>query len=137
MTEPNPTQETRHAPVRWGIISTADIGIRALIPAVLAANNSRLVAIASRDAARASAVAARLEPQPRVHGSYEALLDDPEVEVVYIPLPNSQHAEWTMRAAAKGEHVLCEKPLALTADQARTMVEACRSANVLLLEAFM
>ena len=133
----NDTQQAGQEPVRWGILSTANIGIKALIPAILAANNSRLVAIASRDHVRASTVATRLRPQPRVYGSYEALLDDPDVEAVYIPLPNSQHAEWTLAAAAHGKHVLCEKPLALTAAQAREMSTACRAANVVLLEAFM
>ncbi|HEY7984321.1 MAG TPA: Gfo/Idh/MocA family oxidoreductase, partial [Ktedonobacterales bacterium] len=124
-------------PVRWGVLSTANIGVKAVIPAITAASNSRLVAIASRDATRASVVATHLRPQPRVYGGYAALLDDPDVEAVYIPLPNSEHAEWVQRAAARGKHVLCEKPLALTAAQAREMVAACQTAGVLLLEAFM
>ena len=95
-----------------------------------------VVAIASRDAGRAAATAARLGI-PRHHGSYDHLLADPDVEAVHIPLPNHLHAEWTLRAAAAGKHVLCEKPLALSAAEAADMVEACRDAGVLLMEAFM
>lgn len=142
-TQPAPTTESSQArdgapePVRWGVLSTANIGVKSVLPAIMAAANSRLIAIASRDQVRASRVATHLRPQPRVYGSYDALLDDPDVEAVYIPLPNNQHAEWTLRAAARGKHVLCEKPLALTAVQAREMIAACQDAGVLLLEAFM
>ena len=94
-----------------------------------------MVAIASRDAGRATAAAAARDPAR--HGSYDDLLADPDVEAVYIPLPNHLHAEWTLRAAAAGKHVLCEKPLALTAAQAAEMVEGCEPPGVLLMEAFM
>ena len=88
------------------------------------AERSEVVAIASRDAARAQAVAGELGI-PRAHGSYEALLADPDVDAVYIPLPNHLHAEWTIAAARAGKHVLCEKPLAMTAADAQRMVDAC------------
>src|SRR5690349_12820887 len=96
-------------PVRWGVLSTAKIGVRAVIPAITAASNAQLVAIASRDKMRAQAVA---NDYPGVHAleSYEALLNDGEIEAVYIPLPNSMHVEWTIRALEAGKHVLCEKP---------------------------
>src|SRR2546426_4104100 len=122
--------------LRWGIISTARIGIRRVIPALLRSRPGTAVAIASRDLARARETAAKFQIS-RAHGSYEALLADPDVDAVYIPLPNTLHPEWTIRAARAGKHVLCEKPLAIDARQARTMVDACRAAGVLLQEAFM
>jgi predicted dehydrogenase len=122
--------------VRWGILSTADIGMSKVTPAIQQAENADVLAIASRDAERARAAADRLGIA-RSYGSYEALLDDPDVEAVYIPLPNDQHAEWTTKAAAAGKHVLCEKPLAMSAAQAEEMVAACAEAGVVLQEAFM
>jgi predicted dehydrogenase len=92
--------------------------------------------IASRNLDRAEEAAARLGIA-HTYGSYQALLDDPYIEAVYIPLPNNLHAEWTLKAAAAGKHVLCEKPLAMTSAEAETMVAACREAGVLLMEAFM
>jgi predicted dehydrogenase len=88
-------------PVRWGVLGVARIGTRAVIPAMLAASNAQVVGLASRDLARAQAAVADL-PGARAYGSYEALLDDPEVEAIYIPLPNGLHAEWVTRAAAVG-----------------------------------
>jgi D-xylose 1-dehydrogenase (NADP+, D-xylono-1,5-lactone-forming) len=122
--------------VRWGILSTARIGVRRVLPALLRARTGKIHAVASRDLARARTVATQFNI-PRVHGSYEALLADTEVDAVYIPLPNSLHMEWTVRAAQAGKHVLCEKPLGVTAAQAQTMVEAAARAGVLLQEAFM
>ncbi|HEY7779978.1 MAG TPA: Gfo/Idh/MocA family oxidoreductase [Ktedonobacterales bacterium] len=129
-----------HDPLRWGVLGTGKIGRNAMIPAMLAADNARLVAVASRDLARAEAALAPVAdraPGARALAGYAALLADPEVEAVYITLPNSQHVEWSTRAAQAGKHVLCEKPLALTADDARRVVDACRTSNVLLLEGFM
>jgi predicted dehydrogenase len=97
---------------------------------------SRVEAVASRSEDKARSTAQSLGI-PRWHGSYEALLDDPEIEAVYIPLPNHLHAEWTIAAAEAGKHVLCEKPLATTSAQAREMIDACRNAGVKLMEAFM
>lgn len=122
--------------VRWGILSTADIALVKVIPGLRRSPRSEVVAIASREAPRATAVAEQLGI-PRAFGSYEALLADAEIDAVYIPLPNHRHAEWTIAAARAGKHVLCEKPLALTAAQAQEMVDACRAAGVLLMEAFM
>src|SRR5216683_2433005 len=101
--------------VRWGILSTARIGVRRVLPALLRSQTGKAHAVASRDLARARTVATQF----------------------YIPLPNSLHMEWTVRAAQAGKHVLCEKPLGLTAAQAQTMVEAASRAGVLLQEAFM
>ena len=121
---------------RWGILSTADIGMKTVTPAIQQAENSRVVAIASRDGGRAARAAAQLDI-PTSYGSYEELLADPDIDVVYIPLPNDLHAEWVVNAAEAGKHVLCEKPLALNAAQAEEMAVACAGAGVNLGEAFM
>lgn len=123
-------------PLRWGVLSSAKIGRNAVIPAIAAASNAEFVAIASREVSKAEPVAARY-PSARVFNSYEALLADPSVEAVYIPLPNSMHLDWTIRAAEAGKHILCEKPLGLTAAEVTRMMEACERAGVLLMEAFM
>ena len=122
--------------LRWGILSTADIADRKVIPGMRKSARSRVVAIGSRDADRARAMAERHGIE-RVHGSYAALLADPEVDAVYIPLPNHLHAEWTMAAARAGKHVLCEKPLAMTAAEAAAMIDVCEAEGVRLMEAFM
>ena len=122
--------------VRWGILSTANIGVRKVIPATQEAERCEVVAIASRDGERAARTAAELGI-PRAHEGYDSLLSDPDVDAVYIPLPNSEHAAWTIAAARAGKHVLCEKPLAMTAAEAEEMVRACANEGVLLMEAFM
>jgi predicted dehydrogenase len=122
--------------LRWGIVSTANIGVRKVIPATQKAERCEVVAIASRDGARAKQVAAELGI-PRAHEGYDALLSDPDVDAVYIPLPNHEHAAWTIAAARAGKHVLCEKPLAMTAAEGEEMVATCASEGVLLMEAFM
>jgi predicted dehydrogenase len=122
--------------VRWGILSTADIAIAKVVPGIQAAARCRVVAIASRDQARARQAADRLGI-PTAHGSYEALLMDPGVDAVYIPVPNHLHADWTIAAARAGKHVLCEKPAALTAADTQRMVDACAAAGVRFMEAFM
>ncbi len=123
-------------PVRWGVVSTAAIGTEKVIPAMQKSGLTNVTAIASRTAGRAEQVAADLGI-PRSYASYDELLADDEIEAVYIPLPNDMHREWTIAAAEAGKHVLCEKPLALTADEAREMVAASQDAGVLLMEAFM
>jgi predicted dehydrogenase len=122
--------------LRWGILSTANIATEKVIPGIQKAARCEVVAVGSRDVDRARRAADRLAI-PRVHGSYEALLADPEVDAVYIPLPNHLHAEWTIAAARAGKHVLCEKPLALTAADAEGMLDACEAEGVRLMEAFM
>ncbi|MEO7664554.1 MAG: Gfo/Idh/MocA family oxidoreductase, partial [Candidatus Limnocylindrales bacterium] len=122
--------------LRWGILSTADIARTKVIPGIRGADRCRIVAIASRDLARAQAAAAEAGI-PTVHGSYEALLADPDVDAVYIPLPNHLHAEWAIAAARAGKHVLCEKPLAMTAADAQRMVDVAEAEGVRLMEAFM
>jgi predicted dehydrogenase len=122
--------------LRWGILSTADIGRRKVVPAMKKASRTRIVAVGSRDVDRAREYAAELQI-PTVHPSYESLLADPEVDAVYIPLPNTLHAEWAIAAARAGKHVLCEKPLAMNAAEAARMVAVCEQEGVLLVEAFM
>ena len=124
------------AKVRWGILGCAGIAERALIPAVRASATGELVAIASRDAAKARAWAARFGI-PRAHSDYAALLEDAAVDAVYIPLANHLHAPWTLCALKAGKHVLCEKPIALDAREAETMSAAAEKAGLLLMEAFM
>jgi D-xylose 1-dehydrogenase (NADP+, D-xylono-1,5-lactone-forming) len=121
--------------VSWGILGVAKINER-LLPGFARAKWADLQAIASRslDRAEAAAKAARI---PRAYSSYEALLDDPTIAAVYIPLPNSLHGEWTRRAAERGKHILCEKPLAPTASEAREVVDFCRARDVKLMDGFM
>lgn len=122
--------------LRWGILSTAAIGRTKVIPAIQRAERSEVVAIASRDAGMARRFADELGI-PSAHASYAAMLADPDVEAVYIPLPNHLHKPWTIAAARAGKHVMCEKPLALTARDAEEMIEACDREGVRVMEAFM
>jgi predicted dehydrogenase len=122
------------APLRWGVLGAADIASKAVIPAIIAAGGE-LVALASRDPERGGEMAARFQI-PRLCLTYQALLEA-DLEAVYIPLPNSLHRPWTLRAVAAGKHVLCEKPLALTAAEAMEMREAAADRGVVLAEAVM
>ena len=122
--------------LRWGIISTAKIAREKVIPGLKGADNCEVVAIGSRDQAAAAEVADR-HGIGAAYGSYEEVLADDRVDAVYVPVPNHLHARWTIAAAAAGKHVLCEKPLALTAGEAQTMVDACEQAGVAFMEAFM
>jgi predicted dehydrogenase len=120
----------------WGVLGAAHIARRALLEAIAASRNGRVVAMASRDSARAREM---LAPYPEAHvlESYDSLLADPRVDVVYNPLPNSLHREWTLRALDAGKHVLCEKPLALNAREAEEMAAAADASGKHLMEAFM
>jgi D-xylose 1-dehydrogenase (NADP+, D-xylono-1,5-lactone-forming) len=122
-------------PFRWGLLSTARIN-RAIIPPLRASARHALVAVASRDPARGAAYAREWEI-PRVHDTYDALLDDPGIDAIYNPLPNALHAPWTIRAARAGKHVLCEKPLATTVAEVEAIAEAAAAAGVVVTEAFM
>ena len=123
--------------VRWGILSTAKIGVAKVIPAMQKGALTEVVAIASRSREKAQQAAASLGI-PRAHGSYEELLADPEVDAVYNPLPNDQHVPWSIRALEAGKHVLCEKPIGLSAAEGRRLAEAGRRHPKLkLMEAFM
>jgi predicted dehydrogenase len=120
----------------WGILSTANIGVKRVIPAILAGTRGRIAAIASRDALRAASIAARFAVA-RSYGSYEALLADPEIEAIYNPLPNHLHVEWTVKALDAGKHVLCEKPIGLDAREAAAIVAARERSGKRVVEAFM
>jgi predicted dehydrogenase len=122
--------------LRWGILGCARITRRGLVPGIAASRSGVLHALASRDSETARAWCREFQV-PRAYGGYDALLADPEIDAVYIPLPNELHRPWVIATADAGKHVLCEKPLALDADEAREMVEHCRSRRVLLMEAFM
>jgi len=121
--------------LRWGLLGTARIN-RMVIPPLRVSAGNRLLAVASRDGAKAAAYAKEWGID-RAHGSYEALLADPEIDAVYNPLPNHLHVEWAIRAARAGKHVLCEKPLALTVVEVDAMEAAARENGVVLAEAFM
>ncbi|HJS27433.1 MAG TPA: Gfo/Idh/MocA family oxidoreductase [Actinomycetota bacterium] len=121
--------------VRWGVLSTANIN-RKVVPATQAAERCEVVAIGSRARGRAEAAASEFGIA-RAYGSYDEVLADPEVDAVYIPLPNHLHAQWTIAAARARKHVLCEKPLAMTASDAERMISVCEAEGVLLMEAFM
>lgn len=122
--------------LRWGVLGCAGIAKRSVIPGIQASQTGVVAAIASRNLNTAEETAKSLDI-PTAYGSYEALLADETIDAVYIPLPNHLHMEWTIKAAEAGKHVLCEKPIALNADEARRMVDACSAAGVHLAEAFM
>lgn len=121
--------------VRWGVMGTARIATR-VTNAIHAVEGAEATAIASRSAERAAAWAAEHNVQ-RSYGEYQALLDDPELDAIYIPLPPSMHHEWTIRAAEAGKHVLCEKPIAVTTAEAEEMAAACREHNVQFMDGVM
>jgi len=125
-----------NAKIRWGTLSTSNIGRAAVNPAIQASINGELIAVASRDEQRACDFADKYGI-PKYYGSYEALLEDEDIDAVYIPLPNSMHYEWTIKAAEKGKHILCEKPLALNAAECLEMEAAAQANHVRLMEAFM
>lgn len=125
--------------LRWGILGAARVNER-LLPAIVEADNAELVAIASRRPGAAAETLAKYAPERRevrVYDGLEALLDDERVQAVYLPLANREHAEWTLRAIARGKHVLCEKPLALTVADIDAIRAAADRHRVLVMEGFM
>ena len=122
--------------VRWGVFGTAQIAKVCVIPAIMKSKNGVLQAIASRDLAKAQALVAK-HRQGIAYESYAALLEDPEIDAVYIPLPNQLHKEWTIKALGAGKHVLVEKPFAMNAREAEAMAAAAQHHGRLLMEAFM
>ena len=122
--------------VRWGVLGAAKIALEKVIPGMQKGELCDVVAIASRDSAKAERAAERLGLR-KAYGSYEALLADPDIDAIYNPLPNHLHVPWSIRAAEAGKHVLCEKPIALSAAEARTLIAARDRAGVKIGEAFM
>ena len=122
--------------MRWGVLGVADIAVKQVIPAMQRSSGCRIVAIASRELGKAEA-AARSLGIPRAYGSYEELLADSGIEAVYNPLPNHLHVPWSIRAAEAGKHVLCEKPIACSAAEARELLAARDRTGMLVGEAFM
>lgn len=123
--------------IRWGILSTAKIGREKVIPAMQHGRYCEVAAIASRSAGSARAAAKELGI-PRAHGSYEDLLADPDIDAIYNPLPNHLHVPWSIRALEAGKHVLCEKPIGLSAAQGQSLLDAAaRFPRMKLMEAFM
>jgi predicted dehydrogenase len=122
--------------LRFGIISTAKIGRELVVPAIQDAENCVVTAVASRDLAKARSFADRFSV-PHAFGSYEEMLASDTIDAVYIPLPTSQHVEWTIKAADAGKHVLCEKPIALKADEIDQLIAARDRNKVLISEAYM
>src|SRR5689334_8029916 len=120
----------------WGVLGAGFIANRAMIPAIQQSSNARVLALASRDEQRGREVAQRYDIE-RVYSDYQALLADPDVQAVYIALPNHLHREWAIRAAHAGKDVLCEKPLALNAAESDEIISTYYSHKVLLMEAVM
>jgi len=122
--------------VRWGVLSTAGIGVKKVIPAMQKGEWIDVMAIASRDRGKAEETARALGIA-KAYGSYEDLLADPQIEAIYNPLPNQLHVPWSIRAAEAGKHVLCEKPLSITVAEARTLLAVQKRTGVTIGEAFM
>src|ERR1700748_3202429 len=122
--------------VRWGVLSTAGIAVKKVLPAMQKGEWSDVTAIASRDLHKAEDVARKLGI-PKAYGSYEELLADPSIEAIYNPLPNQLHVPWSIKALEAGKHVLCEKPIALNAEEAKQLIAARDKSGKLVGEAFM
>ncbi|HLV01583.1 MAG TPA: Gfo/Idh/MocA family oxidoreductase, partial [Acidobacteriota bacterium] len=122
--------------IRWGVLGAAKIAVEKVIPAMQQGEESEIVAIASRNSDRARETAHRLGIE-KAYGSYEELLNDPEIDAVYNPLPNHLHVPWTIRAAEAGKHVLCEKPVALDVQGVKQLIETRDRTGVKIGEAFM
>ncbi|WP_235949188.1 Gfo/Idh/MocA family protein [Paenibacillus glycinis] len=122
--------------LRWGVIGSASIAVHSVIPGIKASETGEMTAIASRGIAKAEETAAKLGI-PKAYGSYEEILADPDIDAIYVPLPNHLHMEWSIRAMEAGKHVLCEKPIAMNAEEAQRMADAAAKNGVHLAEAFM
>jgi predicted dehydrogenase len=122
--------------VKWGVLSTANIGVKKVIPGMQQGKWTEVVAICSRDGKKAEDVARKLKI-PKAYWSYEEMLADPEIEAVYNPLPNHLHVQWSIKAAQAGKHILCEKPLSLSVAEAKQLLDVRNRSGVKMGEAFM
>ena len=122
--------------IRWGVISSAKIGTDKVIPAMQLSKTGDILALASRNLRKAQELCARLNI-PKAYGTYEELLSDSRIDAVYNPLPNHLHVPWTIKAAKAGKHVLCEKPIALDAEEVSLLLSVQLETGVLIQEAFM
>ena len=123
-------------PLRWGILGAAKFACEHMAPAMMLAKDTELAALATSSAAKAAAFTS-LHPSLQVHSHYDAMLNDPAIDAVYIPLPNHLHVEWVKRAVAAGKHVLCEKPIAMQAGEIDELINLRDRAGVLVAEAYM
>ncbi len=128
--------KTMKPKVKWGVLGVAEIAVRKVIPAMQRGEVSQIAAIASRDHERAKSAASKLGID-KAYGSYEDLLADPEIEAIYNPLPNHLHVPWSIKAAEAGKHVLCEKPISLSVEEAKVLLEARNRTGMKIAEAFM
>ncbi|HEX2729638.1 MAG TPA: Gfo/Idh/MocA family oxidoreductase, partial [Rubrobacteraceae bacterium] len=126
----------QHSPLRLGILGAARIAIGSIVPAASRTPAVEVTAVATRGGGKSAEVNSAA-PHARLSEDYETLLASPDVEAVYIPLPNSMHVEWTLKALAAGKHVLCEKPFALDAAGAENAIETARASSLTLMEGFM
>ncbi len=123
-------------PVRWGVLGAANFALTTMAPAIHAADNAVLAAVATRDRAKAAPFAT-LAPGLRVHDSYDSVLADPEIDAIYIPLPNALHVKWTERAVRAGKHVLCEKPIAMDVAEIDRLIALREATGLMIAEAYM
>ncbi|WP_437497344.1 Gfo/Idh/MocA family protein [Sorangium sp. So ce1099] len=131
-----PKSSEHLTPVRWGVLGASNFALKVSLPSMRRGPLTQLAALASRDIGKARAAAQSLGI-PKAYGSYDELLDDPEIEAIYNPLPNYLHVKWTARAARAGKHVLCEKPIALSAKDAAALVDVQHETGKRIAEAFM
>lgn len=122
--------------VKWGVLGFARIAMTSIIPAMIKSDNSEFIAVASRDSAKLDTCCS-LFGERKKYSNYDTLLNDPDIDAVYIPLPNSMHREWACKAMERGKHVLCEKPISLTAHECDEMIECSVKNKVVLMESFM
>ena len=129
------SEKIKKSIVQYGLLSTAQIGLNAHLPASHQSENSEIISISSRNPKKAKTVAKKYNI-PKWYGSYEEQISDPQVDAIINSLPNNMHCEWTIKAAEAGKHILCEKPLAISVEECKRMIDAAKANNVVLIEGF-